>query len=106
MSRFLLSLRVLCYNPRMNATLKITRIGNSAGVVLPKELLAHLGVQVGDALSVARTSRGLELSRPAADEADQLLAAREVMERRRMALKVLAEIMEEDREILSALAKS
>ena len=26
----------------MNTTLKITRIGNSAGVVLPKEVLAHL----------------------------------------------------------------
>lgn len=62
----------------MNTSLKITKIGNSAGAVLPKELLAHLGAQVGDRLSVARTSRGLELSRPPADEADQMGAAREV----------------------------
>lgn len=90
----------------MNATLKITKIGNSAGVVLPKELLAHLGAQVGETLSVVRTSRGIELSKPPADEADQMAVAREIMERRRMALMALAEvIMEEDREILSARAK-
>lgn len=91
----------------MNAALKITKIGNSAGVVLPKELLAHLGAQVGETLSVVTTPRGIELSRPPADELDQLAVAREVMARRRMAMMVLAEIiMEEDREILSRLAKS
>lgn len=91
----------------MNATLKITKIGNSAGVVLPKELLAHLGAQVGDRLAVVRTSRGVELSRQSDETLEQLTAAREVADRRRMALMALADaIMEEDREILSALAKS
>ena len=28
--------RIVRYNARMNATLKITKIGNSAGVILPK----------------------------------------------------------------------
>ena len=32
--------------------LKISAIGNSAGVVLPKELLARLGVQRGDMLQI------------------------------------------------------
>lgn len=32
--------------------LKISAIGNSAGIVLPKEVLARLGVQRGDTLQV------------------------------------------------------
>jgi putative addiction module antidote len=51
----------LRYNARMNATLKITKIGNSAGVILPKELLAHLGAAVGETLSVVTTPNGIEL---------------------------------------------
>jgi antitoxin component of MazEF toxin-antitoxin module len=31
----------------MNIELKITRIGNSAGVVLPKDVLAHLDAAIG-----------------------------------------------------------
>jgi len=91
----------------MNATLKITKIGNSAGVVLPRWLLEHLGAEAGETLSIAVTPRGIELFRPAVpDFADQLAVAREVMARRRMALAALAEVlMEEDREILRALAQ-
>lgn len=90
----------------MNAPLKVTKIGNSAGVILPKELLAHLGAKVGETLSVVTTTRGIELCKLPADKADQLAVAREVAQRRHKAMMVLAEmIMEEDREILSALAK-
>ena len=74
----------------MNAKLKITKIGNSAGVVLPKEVLAHLEVEVGDTLSVTRTPRGIELSAPEADFDAQMAAAREVMARRKRALRELA----------------
>lgn len=74
----------------MNATLKITKIGNSAGVVLPKELLAHLGAQVGETLSVVATPRGIELSPAEPDFEAQMAVAREVMARRRRALKELA----------------
>jgi antitoxin component of MazEF toxin-antitoxin module len=74
------------YNARMNKSLKITRIGNSAGIVLPKELLAHLDAE---------------------DAEDQMVVAREVMQNRHRAMMELAErIMEEDRNILAALAKS
>ena len=41
----------------MNTTLKITKIGNSAGIVLPKEVLAHLNAQVGEALSGYHAAR-------------------------------------------------
>lgn len=74
----------------MNATLKITKIGNSAGVVLPKELLAHLGAQVGETLSVVTTQRGIELSSVEPDFEAQMAVAREVMARRRRALRELA----------------
>ena len=80
----------LRYNTRMNAQLKITKIGNSAGVVLPKDLLAHLDVAVGGTLSVSKTVRGIELSAPEAEFDAQMAVAREVMARRKRALRELA----------------
>lgn len=74
----------------MNMQLKITKVGNSAGVVLPKELLAHLDVAVGGTLSVSKTPRGIELAAPDADFDAQMAAARAVMARRRRALRELA----------------
>lgn len=74
----------------MNATLKITKIGNSAGIVLPKELLSQLGAEVGGTLSVVTTPRGIELSVEEPDFEAQMAAAREVMARRKQALRELA----------------
>lgn len=74
----------------MNRQLKIIRIGNSAGVLLPKELLAHLDVSVGETLSVSKTPRGIELSAREPDFETQMEVAREVMERRKRALRELA----------------
>jgi putative addiction module antidote len=73
----------------MNA-LKIQKIGNSAGVILPKELLAHLHVEVGQTVSVSKTPQGIELRVPDAGFDAQMAAAREVMARRRRALRELA----------------
>jgi putative addiction module antidote len=73
----------------MNA-LKIQKIGNSAGVILPKELLAHLQVDVGQAVSVNKTPHGIELRAPDANFEEQMAVAREVMLRRRRALRELA----------------
>ncbi|MGH6787958.1 MAG: AbrB/MazE/SpoVT family DNA-binding domain-containing protein [Novosphingobium sp.] len=74
----------------MNAPLKITRIGNSAGVILPKDVLAHLGAQIGDSLSLVATPRGIELAAAEPDFDAQMAAAREVMARRKRALRELA----------------
>lgn len=74
----------------MNAPLKITKVGNSAGVILPKELLAHLNATVGETLSVVLTPRGIELSPVEPDFDAQMAAAREVMARRKRALRELA----------------
>ena len=75
---------------RMNKQLKVTRIGNSAGVVLPRELLAHLDVSIGETLSVSKTPHGIELSVRDADFDAQMAVAREVMARRKAALRELA----------------
>jgi putative addiction module antidote len=74
----------------MNMQLKITKIGNSAGVILPKELLVHLDTAVGGELSVTKTPRGIELSAPEADFDTQMAIARDVMARRKRALAELA----------------
>ena len=42
--------------------LKITSVGNSAGVLLPKELLTKLRVDKGDVLHVIETENGIELT--------------------------------------------
>ncbi len=78
------------YNARMNAPLKITKVGNSAGVILPKELLAHLGAGVGETLMVVTTPNGIELRNADPDFEAQMDAARDVMARRRRALRELA----------------
>ena len=60
-------------------TLKLTQIGDSVGVILPKELLARLKVEKGDTLFVTETPDGVSLTPydPALDE--QLKAGREFM---------------------------
>jgi putative addiction module antidote len=74
----------------MNKPLKLIKIGNSTGVILPKEVLARLRVAQGDALSVVETSDGISLSRADSEFEDQMAVAREVMARRRNALRELA----------------
>jgi putative addiction module antidote len=60
-------------------TLKITQIGNSLGVVLPRELLARLKLEKGDSLFVTDTPGGVALTPydPALEE--QLALGREFM---------------------------
>lgn len=74
----------------MNAPLKITKVGNSAGLILPKEVLAHLNAAVGENLTVVFTPRGIELSAADPDFDQQMAAARDVMARRKRALRELA----------------
>ena len=80
----------LRYNYGMNSTLKITKIGNSAGIILPREVLTHLGAEVGETLSVVTTPGGIELRAEEPDFDAQMAAAREVMARRKRALRELA----------------
>lgn len=70
--------------------LKITTVGNSAGVVLPKELLAHLRVRKGDTLYVTETPDGIKLMPYDEDVARQMEVAEKVMRKRRNLLHKLA----------------
>ncbi len=71
-------------------TLKVRRIGNSLGVVLPREVLAKLRVGEGDALSVSETPDGVSLTPYDGEIERQLSAARDIMGRYRNALRELA----------------
>lgn len=71
-------------------TLKVRRIGNSLGVVLPKDVLAKLKVGEGDELSVSETPEGVALKRSDDEFQDQVEAARRAMKRYRNALRELA----------------
>ncbi|MBC7637902.1 MAG: AbrB/MazE/SpoVT family DNA-binding domain-containing protein [Acetobacteraceae bacterium] len=70
--------------------LKITAIGNSVGVILPKEVLARLQVEKGDMLSVVETPDGVRLTAYDPTFETQMEAARKIMKDRRAALRELA----------------
>jgi putative addiction module antidote len=71
-------------------SLKVRRIGNSLGVVLPKEVLARLRVGEGDLLSVGEAPDGVTLRAFDDRVAQQVEAARDLMRRYRNALRELA----------------
>ena len=73
----------------MNVTLR--KIGNSEGVILPKELLGRHNLQTGDKLQLVETKDGFTLK--PTDEAfeRQMKAALEVMDKYKVALQKLAE---------------
>lgn len=75
----------------MTRKLKLTTIGNSTGVVLPKELLEKLRVQRGDELMVLETPDGITLTPFDPVFAAQMDVAEKVMRRRRNLLKKLAQ---------------
>ena len=54
--------------------LKLTQIGNSVGVILPKEVLARLKVEKGDTLFVTEATNGVTLT-PYDPGLDELIAA-------------------------------
>ncbi len=74
----------------MSIALKLTSIGNSVGVVLPKELLAKLGVQKGDTLYAIDTADGVRLTTGDAEFAAQMEVARAQMKKWRNVLRELA----------------
>jgi len=75
----------------MTVKLKITQVGRSAGVELPRELLEKLGVDKGDVLHVTELPDGLKLT-PRDPELEEQTGAAE-------------SVMREDREVLKRLAR-
>jgi putative addiction module antidote len=70
--------------------LKITQIGNSLGLILPREILARLKLEKGDAVFLTDTPAGVALT-PYSEEFEmQMDAARVIMKARRNVLRELA----------------
>jgi len=85
----------MCYNigyiTCMVTTVKITSIGNSAGIILPKELMEKMRVSKGDTLTVTETPDGLSLSPYNEKVARQMEIAEQVMRNNRNMLRKLAQ---------------
>ena len=73
------------------AKLKVTTVGNSLGIILPKEVLRHLRLVKGDTLFALETTRGFELTPydPAFEQQ----------------MDVAESVMREDRDVLRRLAR-
>lgn len=72
-------------------TLKVTAIGNSTGVILPRELLERLRVQRGDVLNVVETPNGIELSAYDVGFAERMELAEQIMREDRDVLRRLGQ---------------
>ncbi|HET6467980.1 MAG TPA: AbrB/MazE/SpoVT family DNA-binding domain-containing protein [Geminicoccaceae bacterium] len=70
--------------------LKLTRIGNSVGVILPKEAVARLKVEKGEVLYLTEAPDGYRLTPYDPEFEAQMAAARRIMKRRRNVLRELA----------------
>jgi putative addiction module antidote len=71
-------------------TVRVTRVGNSLGVILPKDVTARLKVEQGDELTCTETPNGIELSAYKPDFEEKLELARRIARRYRNALRELA----------------
>ncbi len=69
----------------------MTTVGNSTGIILPKELLEKLRLGKGDTLYVTETPRGVELSPYDGEFATQMEIAESIMGEDRDVLRKLAE---------------
>ncbi|MDQ3259631.1 MAG: AbrB/MazE/SpoVT family DNA-binding domain-containing protein [Pseudomonadota bacterium] len=70
--------------------LKLTQIGNSVGVILPKEILARLKLEKGDTVFVTDSPDGVRITPHDPDFETQMEAARKIMKKRRAVLRELA----------------
>ena len=70
--------------------LKVTTVGSSTGVVLPKEALSRLKVSKGDSLFLTESPEGFRITPYDPDFERQMALARKVMQDRREVLRELA----------------
>jgi putative addiction module antidote len=74
----------------MNEAVKVSAIGNSLGVTLPREVPRRHRIAEGDTLHVVDTADGFRLVRHDPEFARQIEVARGVMRRRHEMLRELA----------------
>jgi putative addiction module antidote len=82
--------RERCYNVGGNMELKLRKIGNSYGVILPAEVLETLQVREGGKLTLLPNDKGFQLSIEDAEFEEQMRRARSLMARYRQTLRELA----------------
>jgi len=70
---------------------KITQVGNSVGIVLPREVLSELHVEKGDTLLITSTPDGVQLTPYEAEFANKIAVFEKVMRDNRDVLRKLAE---------------
>jgi len=74
----------------MATTTKIIAIGNSAGIILPKEMLARLNVEKGDMICLSETPYGINLTPYDEQFMRKLESTDKIMRNYRDALRKLA----------------
>ena len=70
--------------------LKLRRVGNSVGVILPQATLDALHVAAGDTLYLTAAPDGFRVTPYNPDFAHQMTVARKIMKKRKNALRELA----------------
>ncbi|MEQ1633567.1 MAG: AbrB/MazE/SpoVT family DNA-binding domain-containing protein [Planctomycetota bacterium] len=70
--------------------LKLRKIGNSVGVILPSEVLESLQLKVGGKIALSPNERGYQLSAEDSEFEEQMRRARSLMARYRGTLRELA----------------
>jgi putative addiction module antidote len=74
----------------MMLELKLRKIGNSVGVVLPKEALAHLKAEEGDVITLAETPEGYRMAPSQSDFAKTMAVMASLSQRYKNTLRELA----------------
>ena len=74
----------------MHIALKLTQIGNSVGVILPKEALLRLRVEKGDTVFLTESPEGFRITGYDPAFAEQMSLAENIMKQRRNVLRELA----------------
>lgn len=73
------------------SVVKVTTVGSSVGIVLPKEILSKLHVEKGDSLYITETPSGVQLTPYDEKFSRTMQVADKVMRKYRDTLKKLAE---------------
>lgn len=82
--------RGACYNLSDNMELKLRKIGNSFGVILPADVVKALQVKDGSTLILLPNEKGYQLSVEDAEFEEQMRIARSLMTRYSRTLRELA----------------
>jgi len=74
----------------MNVELKLRKVGNSLGIVLPKEVLSHLKVAEGDTMTLTEAQDGVRLTASNPEFAKTMAVFESLNRRYRNTLRELA----------------